>query len=142
MYAGFKTFLSIDQHSPHERGLNLKKLALRALTDVNKMAKETGGGKLKNMWMCLGFPMSGIGAYADFEDNPDKEFIWRRYITDETCTRKLFRGMDRIKLTNFIVARSINTQAAFRSGLMVDYFPMHNLLALKGQRRVQELDLD
>ena len=52
--------------------------------------------------------MKGVGSYTKFEDNPDKEFIWRRYITDETCQRKLFRGMDAIKLTNFMISRSIN----------------------------------
>ncbi len=55
-------------------------------------------GKIENLWNKLGFTKS-IGAYTDFEDDPEFDFLWRRFIQDETLYRTVFRGMDRIKLT-------------------------------------------
>ena len=46
-----------------------------------------------------------IGAYANFEDSPDIEYLWRMYIQDESLKLTMFRGIDRIKLTKIILDR-------------------------------------
>jgi len=44
---------------------------------VNKTAKENKGSKLKTLWKRLGVGTIGIGAFADYVDNPEKSWIWR-----------------------------------------------------------------
>ena len=88
------------------------------------MAK--GHGKLKTLWVRLGFGKKGIGAYADFKDNAELRFVWRGYVTDESLDRLPFRGVDRIKLTNMMLERMIHMRNAIRSTMITEVFPFHN----------------
>ena len=97
---GFDEFKRIDIKRPQLRGVFLRKLAKQALRETNK---EVGfRSRLKNLWNRLGFKKA-IGAYSDFNDDPELDYIWRRYITDETLFRSVFRTVDRVKLSLMLI---------------------------------------
>ena len=39
-----------------------------------------------------------MGSYAEYIHIPDNDFLWRRFINDETKKRTIFREADQIKL--------------------------------------------
>lgn len=114
----------------------------KCLNEVNSEAKTNGLKKLKNLWNKLSFDSTGVGAFSDFEDDPDAQYLWRRYITDESLERKLFRNMDRIKLTYIMIERVFNKISAERGKVLVDDFPFHNRFSLFGERRFADKEKD
>lgn len=86
------------------------------------------------MWQRLGSEHF-VGAFADFVDNPDSEYLWRKYITDETLQRSIFRDMDRIKLTEIILNKTIYNKKLFASGFTACGFAFHNEFDLFGKMR-------
>lgn len=101
---GFRDFEKLDIKNPHNKGVYLKTLCKRALKEVNKEAPKKG--KLQNLWQKLGFG-NEVGAYADYIQNPEKEFLWRRYINNESGYRSLFRETDKIKLLKIMIEQSM-----------------------------------
>lgn len=81
-------------------------MAINALEEANRWAVQNQKPKLQNLWKRLGVDR-GLGAFADFTDNAKTEFLWRKYITDETLTRTMFRDLDRIKLTEIIIDKLV-----------------------------------
>lgn len=51
-------------------------MAAKNLKKVNKERKVIEGGSLKTLWNRLGVGIVGVGAYADYVDNPEKAWIW------------------------------------------------------------------
>ena len=99
---GYEDFKSHTYNKPHIKGVHLKTLALKWLSEVNK--NRNNKGKLYNLWDRSGIDYP-IGAYADFDDSPDIEFYWRQYIQDETLNRNIFRDTDKIKLTHILIQK-------------------------------------
>ena len=93
---------------------------------MNSESKHTHTAKLKCLWDRIGFKGTGIGPFADFVDNPDKKFLWRRYVTNESLERELFRGTDRIKLVNIMIERLIHMRNAKQNKIFHDIFAFHN----------------
>jgi hypothetical protein len=79
-----------------------------AMKKVNEEA-PTRKHRLKSLWHRLGLK-KGIGAFTDYEDDADKDFMWRRYIIDETMTRSIFRGVDRVRLTDIMLGTLIRNK--------------------------------
>lgn len=142
LHKGFKTFEKLGLTNPEKKGVYLQKLTTKAIDDVNATCKDFGGKKLKTLWQRWGFGKGGIGAFADFDANPDRHYLWRRYVTDESLDRRLFRGMDRIKLTFFMIEKLINLRQANRNKAIFKIFPFHNKFSLQGTRRIRDQDLE
>ena len=124
--------------NPQNTGIYLRKMSLRIMGEVNKSKSKKGLKKLKNLWQRLGFPQNGLVTYANFTDNPEKEYLWRRYISDESYERSLFQSMDRIKLTYILMERTLNSLVAKQSNLLVNSFPFHNRFTLFGEKRMKD----
>ena len=140
MKIAWNDFKHIGMQNPLNKGIYLLKMSLKTMDEINKSEKEKGLKKLKNLWQRLGFKKNGLGTYVDFDDNPEKEYLWRRYISDESLERNLFRSMDRIKLTYIIMERTLNSKAAKRSKVLVNSFPFHNRFTLFGEKRMEDDD--
>ncbi len=97
--------------------------------------------RLKNLWQRLGLKKP-LGAFTDFNDDPELDFLWRRYITDETLYRSVFRSMDRVKLTIWLVGRVVMVQALMRCGVVKMVAPFHNYFTLHGTKRFEHEDSD
>ena len=76
-----------------------------------------------------------LGAYADFEDSPEFDFLWRRYIFDETLSRSMFRDVDRIKLTRILLDRLIKDKNFIKFDFVKSIFCIHNDFELYGTYR-------
>ena len=73
MLEGWKKFKDMDLKRPQLKGVFLKNMSKRALKNANKKAKFFG--KLQHLWNRLGFDRE-IGAYVDFEDDPDADHLY------------------------------------------------------------------
>lgn len=131
---GFDEFQKQTYQRPHNKGVYLELMALKAIKEANRWAKENKKGMLKNLWQRLGF-RRGIGAYADYENDPEKEHLWRKYINDETLTRTIFRDLDRIKLTEYILDQMIKGKKMISTGYLAAEFNFHNEFDLYGKLR-------
>lgn len=129
-YAEFKTH---TYNRPHMKGVHLRNLAVNAMNKANEN-RPGKAGRLYNLWERLGV-YKAIGAYADFKDIPEKEYLWRRYISDETLRRSIFRDSDRIKLTNIIINKQIHNKMLVERGYLLTEFNFHNEFDLFGTYR-------
>lgn len=131
---GYDDFKRHTYKRPHMKGVHLKNMAVKALKEANIRAKSVGGSKLYNLWerMKIGHV---IGAYADFKDDQETEYLWRKYICDETLSRSLFRDSDKIKLTNMILNTLIYNKKLVQKGYLSGEFPFHNEFDLFGEHR-------
>ena len=84
---------------PDFKGEFLTNMAVKNLKKVNKEKKLLNGGTLKTMWNWLGVGTMGVGAYADYVDNPEKAWIWWKYSNKQGLGWSMFRDADSIKLT-------------------------------------------
>lgn len=131
---GYTDFKRFTYQRPHMKGVHLRTMTVRALVEANLKAKEIGGSKLQNLWNRIKMP-TYVGAYADFIDDPETEYIWRKYITDETLERSMFRDVDRIKLTDIIMNKMIYSRKLVAKGYLATYFAFHNDFDLYGKLR-------
>jgi anoctamin-10 len=131
---GYSEFKDKTYKRPHNKGSYLETMANKAIIEANKWAKENGKAPLYNLWQRLGFK-KGIGAYSDFEDDPEKEYLWRKYINDETMRRTIFRDLDRIKLTEYILSQLIKSKKLVSTGYLAAEFSFHNEFDLFGKHR-------
>jgi hypothetical protein len=81
-----------------------------------------------------------LGAFADFVDDPEIDYIWRRYIVDETMYRTVFRGMDRIKLTQSLINRLIVLKSLKKAGILDFTSPLHNYFTFHGIKRFEHYE--
>ena len=132
---GFKDFLELDAQNPSYKGVYLKKLSERCLLEINQR-KSNRGTILKNLWGWKGFKNS-IGPYTAYQNSGDMNYLWRRYIQDESRERKLFRDMDMIKLTKEMIDKVIVTSKMKKHGLMMDETPLHNYYDLSSKPRFE-----
>ena len=123
---------SFQPHVDFIKWLTIK-LGFDASGLVTFMVFLIGAFLIVNVMALIG----GLGTYADFDDNPEKEYLWRRYISDESLERNLFRSMDRIKLTYILMERTLNSLVAKKSNLLVNSFPFHNRFTLFGEKRMK-----
>jgi anoctamin-10 len=131
---GYKDFKSFTYQRPHMKGVHLRTMAVKALEKANIVSNDVGGSKIYHLWDRLNLAHH-IGAYADFVDDPDTEYLWRRYITDETLKRSMFRDVDLIKLTEIIVNKMIYSRRLVSKGYLETYFAFHNEFDLHGEIR-------
>ena len=83
-----------------------------------------------------------VGAFTDFNDDPEFDFLWNRYITDETLYRSVFLTMDRVKLTNWMIGKVIMVNKFKKSGICDQVSPIHNYFMLHGTKRFEHEDSD
>lgn len=82
----------------------------------------------------MGVGRMGIGAYADYVDNPEKAWIWRKYSNKRGLGRTMFRDVDSIKLTRIMIDQIFHLWNASRRGFIAELFPLHNYYELKGSK--------
>jgi hypothetical protein len=111
---GYEDFKKYTYKRPHIKGVHLRSLAVNALIEANKHRR---GSKLYNLWDRLEVAHP-IGAYADFIDNPQKEYLWRLYVSDETMNRSIFRDSDQVRLTNIMISQQILNKSLVKHGFL------------------------
>ena len=52
--------------------------------------------------------------------------MWRKYEINEKGDREIFSNMERLKITNSIILENINILKLWDTGLVEDYFPLHD----------------
>lgn len=90
------------------KGVYLRIMAMNAMEQANKLSTYKSG-RLYNLWQRMGVGQP-IGAYADFRDTPETEYLWRMYISDETLNRSQFRDSDKIKLTEIMINKVVHNK--------------------------------
>ena len=119
---------------PDFKGEFLTSMAAKNLKKVNKEWKLIEGGTLKTLWSWLGFGNIGVGAYADYVDNPEKAWIWWKYSNKKGFGRSMFWDVDSIKLTRIMVDQIFHLWNATWRGFIIELFPLHNYYELKGSK--------
>lgn len=115
------------------KGVYLRIMAMKAMEHANRMSSSKGA-RLYNLWQRLNVDQP-VGAYADFRDTPDSEYLWRLYISDETLNRSQFRDSDRIKLTEIMINQVVYNKKLVQQGYLVCEFNFHNEFDLYGEHR-------
>jgi hypothetical protein len=136
---GYEDFKKFTFKRPHIKGVHLRNLAVNALKEAN--ARTRSRAKLYNLWQRLGVPKE-VGAYADYIDDPEKEYLWRKYIKDESLKRSIFRDLDRCRLTNVLINKVIHNKRLIKHGFLNCNFNFHNNFELFGTPRFEQVDDD
>jgi hypothetical protein len=136
---GYEDFKKFTYKRPHIKGVHLRNLAVNAIKEAN--ANTQSGAKIYNLWERLGVP-NDVGAYADYIDNPDKEYLWRKYIQDESLQRSIFRDSDRVRLTNIMINKLIHNKRLAKHGYLSCNFNFHNNFELFGIHRFELAEND
>lgn len=109
-------------------------MAVKTLKEVNKEKSLIEGGNLKTLWDWQGVDKIGIGAYADYLDNPEKSWIWKKYSNKKGLGRSMFWDVDSIKLTRIMIDQIFHLRNAVWRKFINDMFPLHNYYELKGSK--------
>ena len=75
--------------------------------------------------------------YCDFQYGEDQAHMLPlyRHKRDRNDEPSIFSSVDRIRLVTSIIGRHINTESLRTSGMMLDYFPLHDYTVLNDLRK-------